>query len=77
MIVKIKLRGPLRKYGPDAEIFEHNIDQDRCTVKELLEILNIPASSVSFVARGENKISLDTALKENDLVTVYPRVAGG
>ncbi len=77
MQISLKLRGPLKKYGPGAETFEYTVNANSCTVRQLIEIMNIPPSSVSFVTVGDKKAGLDTLLEGNEEVTVYPRVAGG
>jgi len=77
MAVEVKLRGPLKKYGPGSEAFAVTVSSDSCTVKELLTLLNIPPSSVSFVSLNDVKTGLDSLLKSDDRVVIYPRVAGG
>lgn len=77
MRITIKLRGPLSKYGPDKEKFEYNINSSSCTIEELLDMLNVPISPVLFVTVNGNKANMDTELQGDEIVTVYPKVAGG
>jgi len=75
--ITIKLRGPLSKYGPGEEKFEYNINSSSCTIEELLNMLNVPTSPVLFVTVDGNKVKMDTELRGGEIVTVYPKVAGG
>lgn len=77
IIVKLQLRGPLKKYGQGNGIFEYEIAADSCTTSDLLQKLNIPASSVSFIQVDGNKADLDAILEGGEEVVVNPRVAGG
>ncbi len=77
MKVTLKLRGPLSKFGPDTGTFEYDITTSSCTIKELLEMLSVPISSVLFVTVDGDKTSLDTELQGGENIVVYPRVAGG
>lgn len=67
----------MKKYGPGEEIFEFNPDTPSCTLSKLLEMLNIPASSVSFIQVDNSKSELETELKGGERVVLYPRVSGG
>lgn len=77
MKVMIQLRGPLKKYGSGEEFFEYSINEKACRVREIIEELNIPASSISFVSVDQKKTSIDKQLKGGEKIVVYPRVAGG
>ncbi len=67
----------MKKYGPGDEVFEFNPDAPSCTLRELLEMLNIPASSVSFIQVDDSKSKPETELKGGEKVVFYPRVSGG
>lgn len=75
--VTMRLKGPLKKYGPGSEQFEHKNDSKLCTVYDILQNLDIPASSVSFIQIDDRKVDHHTRLKGGEVVTVYPRVSGG
>jgi len=77
MKVLIQLRGPLKKYGPGEEIFEHDINEEPGTLREIIDKLNIPSSSVSFVSIDGEKAGFDKQLRGGEKIVVYPRVAGG
>ena len=77
MFVKLQLKGPLKKYGHSAEPFDCEIAAEPCTVRDLLQKLNIPTSSTSFVLIDGNKAGLTATLKGGEMVVVNPRVAGG
>ncbi len=75
--VTVHLKGPLKKYGPGEEIFEFSTDVSSCTLSDLLKMLNIPASSVSFIQVDDGKSELETELKGGEKAVFYPRVSGG
>ncbi len=77
MKVKMILRGPLKKYGGDAQVYELDLDRDNATAQDALAQLNISLSAVSFVLINDEKKNLKTVLQEGDAVTVNPKVAGG
>ncbi len=77
MKIEVELRGPLTKYGTGKGPFIHYPAKSPLTVRELLEELAVPVSSVSFVSITGHKVDLDTNLKGGEELVVYPRVAGG
>ncbi len=77
MKVKMLLRGPLKKYGKDAHVFEIHLERANSTARDTLEQLNIPLSAVSFILINGEKKNLETTLEGGEEVTVNPKVAGG
>jgi len=77
VIVKLQLKGPLKKYGREADTFKMQIESSEISVSDLLELLTIPASSVSFILVDGEKAGSDAVLKGGETVTVNPRIAGG
>ncbi|MBM4236029.1 MAG: MoaD/ThiS family protein [Firmicutes bacterium] len=77
MEITLQLKGPLKKYADETELFRLELDGNELTVTELLQRFEVPASSVSFVQVNGIKIELDHPIKGGDKITVNPRVAGG
>ena len=77
MIIKLHFKGPLKKYAGNEEFVEVNLETLPCTLAELLQQFNVPASAVSFITVNEQKKAFDTTLNGGEVVVVYPRVAGG
>jgi len=77
ILVTLQLRGPLKKYGPEAKMFDHEIAAESCTVRELLEQLKVPTSSISFIMIDGKKADLDATVIGGEMVIVNPRVSGG
>lgn len=77
MKVTLQLKGPLKKYSNDTDPYEMQIDRDSITVQELMKILKIPSSSISFILVDGSKAEFDTELRGGEVIIVNPRVAGG
>lgn len=77
MTVKLQLKGPLKKYANNKDLVEVKLEATPCTLAELLQQFNIPASAISFITVNEQKKGLDAALNGGEAIVVYPRVAGG
>ena len=76
MVIFIRLYGPLEKYGSQPGLHQLEIVQP-LTLEELLEQLEVPGSVTGFIAVNGIKKTLQYRLKENDVVKVFPIVAGG
>ncbi len=77
MKITLQLKGPLKKYGPGEEIFPYQLTADQCSLSEIADQLEIPASSISFVTVNSAKIDLQTKVTGGESIVFYPRVAGG
>lgn len=77
MHITLELKGPLKKYGPDKKQFQVELKKKETTVKEIIDQLNVPASSISFILVAGRKAPLETILEGGEVVIVNPRVVGG
>ena len=77
MKITFYLKGPLKKYGNGRGKIEIAIDQDKTTIRDLVNEFKIPASSISFIQVNGEKSNLDRILKGGEEVVANPRVAGG
>lgn len=77
MQVKIKLRGPLKKYGDGRELLVIALKDGEQTVRDLAAQLKIPVSSISFIQINGSKSEIDTVLNGGETLVFNPRVAGG
>ena len=75
--ITLQLRGPLKKFGPGAEPFNYEVKQESCNVEQLLELLDIPRTAISFVSVNGGKVDNSFSISDGDSVVVYPHVAGG
>lgn len=75
--ITLRLKGPLKKYGPGSEQFEFKNDSKLCTVHDVMQNLDIPTSSVSFIQIDDRKVDPETSLEGGEMITIYPRVSGG
>jgi len=67
----------LRHYLPGGAEFHEVEEEEDVTVASLLEAWKIPASEVMRVTVGEHMVTGRYAVKEGDVVTLYPILAGG
>lgn len=85
MKIHVKALANLRHYAADKKeeqvviIPEHDLVEGRCTVRTVLERLNIPESEIwKVVAAANDKIvKKDAVLSDGDRLTIYPVSAGG
>lgn len=77
LAIKLKFKGPLKKYSDHKEEIEFSPERWPCTILEILVRLNVPASAVSFVTVNEDKKGFDFTLQGGENIVIYPRVAGG
>lgn len=71
------LKGPLKKYGDNNDPLTIELEQDQVAISEVIEQLEIPTSSISFIQINGEKSDSDTVLLGGEVVVVNPRVAGG
>ena len=79
MRVTIKLFATLTRYKKDARAgrpFELDLPE-HAVVKDVLDLLQIPAGETKIVFINNIIQELDTALKEGDVVGMFPPVGGG
>jgi molybdopterin converting factor small subunit len=77
--VKIKLFATLTKYlPPDAKNRTAELDtEEGTTTGQLLDQLEIPAALAHLTMINGHQESRDYVLQPDDLLTVFPQVAGG
>lgn len=76
MRIRIRLYGPLAKYGRQTDVHELEIPEG-VTLHTLAESLHISPSAIAFFVVNGVKTNKDYPLQENDTVKVFPWVAGG
>jgi molybdopterin converting factor small subunit len=74
MEVEVNLFATLRTTGSDLSRVRL---QPGARVAELLENLGVPFSKVAVVLVNGTRAELDHELKENDVVSLFPAIAGG
>ncbi|MFU8793983.1 MAG: hypothetical protein ACNA7Z_01240 [Dethiobacteria bacterium] len=77
MQITLHLKGPLKKYGDNIEPLMVELEHAQVKLREIIEQLEIPASSISFIQINGEKSDPDTVLTGGEVVVVNPRVAGG
>ena len=77
MKVAVKTFGNLRRFLPDQRQGEHIELADDATVLHVLAALGIPENEAWRVSRNGVLVSMDQALAEADLVSVFAPVGGG
>ncbi len=77
MQITLYLKGPLKKYGDNNDSLTIELEQDQVAINEIIEQLEIPASSISFIQINGEKSDSGTILMGGEIIVVNPRVAGG
>lgn len=82
MKIEVKLYGMLRRHRPTTASGapHHPFDVTLpagATVNALLETLAIPNGLLNAASVNQNSVELDTILRENDRVSLFPPSAGG
>lgn len=77
MQITLYLKGPLKKYGDNNDSLTIELEQDQVAISEIIEQLEIPASSISFIQINGEKSDYGTILMGGEIIVVNPRVAGG
>ena len=80
MKIEVKLYASLARYGPEGGVAKPPQAMDvgeGTSIKELLEVLKVPADAVKVVFLNGIHARGDEVLKEGDRVGVFPPVAGG
>ena len=79
MDVKVKLFATLRDYlpkGNDGKSCQMEID-DTTTIEQIITTLNIPDEIPKIILVNGLQASMDQTLKEGDVLSIFPPVAGG
>ena len=75
--VKVKAAGGVTKFMP-GDASEHEVQvADNVTVGELLDTLGMPRDVPSIILVNRENASLDSKLKDGDVVHLLPMVVGG
>lgn len=79
MEVKVKLFATLRDFLPkdgDGKSCQMEID-DKTTVKQIISQLNLPEEIPKIILINGLQGSADQTLKDGDVLSIFPPVAGG
>ncbi len=77
MKIKIKALANLRHYLPDnKEEIEIDIEDGVC-ISEVLKILKIPHPEILKTVIDNNIVSEEHIPKDNDVIEIFPIMAGG
>jgi molybdopterin converting factor small subunit len=75
--VRVKAAGGVTRFMPgDASEYEAQI-VDNTTVGEVLDALSMPRDVPSIILVNRETASLDSKLKDGDIVHLLPMVVGG
>jgi molybdopterin converting factor small subunit len=79
MRVVVKLHALLRDYRPAGSTGSTlQLDvSDGATVQSVLDLLGIPRSRVHLAVVNDRQVTSDAALREGDVLRLFPPVAGG
>ncbi|MBW2184290.1 MAG: MoaD/ThiS family protein [Deltaproteobacteria bacterium] len=79
MEVKVKLFATLRDYlpkGSDGKSCQMEIDE-KMTIEQIIAQLKIPEEIPKIILVNGLQGSMDQTLKEGDVLSIFPPVAGG
>jgi len=79
MEIKVKLFATLRDYLPknsDGKSCQLEVDE-KTTIKQILDQFKIPEEIPKIILVNGIRGSLDQTLKDGDVLSVFPPVAGG
>ena len=79
MEIKVKLFATLRDYLPknsDGKSCQLEIDE-KTTIKQILDQFKIPEEIPKIILVNGLRGSIDQTLKEGDVLSIFPPVAGG
>lgn len=74
MRVKVKLFATFRKGRFKEEFFDY---PEGTKVKDVIDMLKIPLKELGIIFINGKDASLDTELKEGDVLSIFPLVGGG
>lgn len=74
MKVTVKLFATLRENRENIAI--HDIDYGR-TPKDIIDELNIPIKDVAIIMVNGRRVDVETILKDEDVLALFPPVGGG
>jgi sulfur carrier protein ThiS len=74
--MKVKVFGILRTYTDGKKVIEITVASGT-SVKDVIQMLNIPDQSVSLVESGGKAIAKDSIIDDAHEITLVPLVHGG
>lgn len=74
--VKIKFFGTLRDYTENKSEIIFSFKK-KITIKQILSVLEIPLSLVSFATLNGTIANLNKAVEDNDELMIFPIIIGG
>ena len=77
MKLRVKALANLRHYLPEKQEYIEVEVADGQSVSEIIDLLKIPGPEVMMVIKNKQKIPLDHVPGDNDLIELYPVLAGG
>jgi len=75
VMIEIKLYATLRSYAP-ANTVRYAVEAGT-SVEKIVEALHIPREQIKLLFRNGVKCGLETILKDNDRIGIFPPVGGG
>ncbi|HSH70456.1 MAG TPA: MoaD/ThiS family protein [Deferrisomatales bacterium] len=77
MIVRVKFFAGLREFLPAGETPHHAEFEDGATVADVFRTFGVPPGKPRIILVNGRHAGLDQVLAHNDLLAVFPPVAGG
>ena len=82
MKIEVKLYGLLRRYRPETAVgAPHHpfpvVLADGATITTLLKTIGVPDGLLNAASVNKVSAELDTILRENDQISLFPPSAGG
>ncbi|MCX8027073.1 MAG: MoaD/ThiS family protein [Thermodesulfovibrionales bacterium] len=74
MQIKVKLFATLQKGRFDEKMF--NL-VDNTTVRDVLHIIGVDEKDASIIFINNRHQTLDTVLKDGDILSIFPSIGGG
>ena len=77
--VELKLFGSLRRFLKDGQIDEKGLIQinDGSTIEDIIKNLNIDRDETKIILVNGRPCELDSILRDDDRVVIFPAVVGG
>ena len=77
--VELKLFGNLRRFLKDGQIDEKGLIQinDGSTIEDIIKNLNIDRDETKIILVNGRPCELDSVLRDDDRVVIFPAVVGG
>ncbi len=78
MLIEVRLFASLRSYLPKGSNSSCKIEiEEGSRIEDIFHILNIPIDYPKIILINAVHVSLENHLKEGDVITVFPPIAGG